>query len=128
VSDWFSQRQSDAVIYAKLDGFRSALEEATRLAEVTDVEASLYRGILKECAAPVGKTPQDKAPQDKAQRDSGGERGQPRQAGKNDLTCAPDQRPKRHNCTRIGRSARLRYNSKAEIAVVVTVADIQANA
>jgi hypothetical protein len=54
VSDWFSQRQSDAVIYAKADGLRSALEEATRLGEVTDMEASLYRGILKS-APPSGR-------------------------------------------------------------------------
>ena len=47
VSDWFSQRQSDIVIHAKADGIRSALEEATRLGEVTDVEASLYRDILE---------------------------------------------------------------------------------
>lgn len=45
--DWFSQRQPDAVIYAKADGLRSALEEATQLGEVTDAEASRYRGILR---------------------------------------------------------------------------------
>ena len=55
VSDWFSQRQDDAVIYAKLDGFCSALEEATRLGEVTDVEASLYSGILKSAPPPSGR-------------------------------------------------------------------------
>lgn len=55
VSDWFSQRQSDAVIYAKADGLRSALEEATRLGEVTDEEASLYRDILKSAPPPSGR-------------------------------------------------------------------------
>lgn len=55
VRDWFSQRQADAVIYAKLDGLRSALEEATRLGEVTDVEASLYSGILKSAPPPSGR-------------------------------------------------------------------------
>ena len=55
VRDWFSQQQDDAVIYAKLDGFCSALEEATRLGEVTDVEASLYSGILKSAPPPSGR-------------------------------------------------------------------------
>ena len=55
VRDWFSQRQADAVIYAKLDGLRSALEEATRLGEVTDVEVSLYSGILKSAPPPSGR-------------------------------------------------------------------------
>ena len=47
MSDWFSQQQSNAVIYAKADALRSALEEATRLGEVTDEEASDYRDILE---------------------------------------------------------------------------------
>ena len=52
--DWRSQKQADAVIYAKADAFRSALEEATRLGEVTDEEASLYREVL-ESAPPSGR-------------------------------------------------------------------------
>jgi hypothetical protein len=52
--DWHSQKQSDLVIYAKADALRSALEEATRLGEVTDEEASLYRDIL-ESAPPSGR-------------------------------------------------------------------------
>jgi hypothetical protein len=53
--DWHSQKQSDLVIYAKADALRSALEEATRLGEVTDEEASLYRDILE--SAPPGEAP-----------------------------------------------------------------------
>jgi len=45
--DWRSQKQSNLVIYAKADALRSALEEATRLGEVTDEEISLYREVLK---------------------------------------------------------------------------------
>ena len=52
--DWRSQKQSDAVIYVKADALRSALEEATRLGEVTDEEASLYRKVL-ESAPPSGR-------------------------------------------------------------------------
>jgi hypothetical protein len=51
--DWRSQKQSNLVIYAKADALRSALEEATRLGEVTDEEASLYREVL-ESAPPSG--------------------------------------------------------------------------
>jgi hypothetical protein len=96
VSDWFSQRQSDAVIYAKADGLRSALEEATRLGEVTDMDASLYRGILK--SAPPSGRPRF----EEAQRQRSG-RGQRRWDGQNDLICAPDHC---HNCRRCARIRR----------------------
>ena len=52
--DWRSQKQADAVIHAKADALRSALEEATRLGEVTDEEASLYGEVL-ESAPPSGR-------------------------------------------------------------------------
>ena len=42
------------MIYAKADALRSASEEATRLGEVTDEEASLYREVL-ESAPPSGR-------------------------------------------------------------------------
>ena len=53
--DWFSQQQSNAVIHAKADALRSALEEATRLGEVTDEEASDYRDILESAPPPSGR-------------------------------------------------------------------------